>query len=94
MRKASQTRLAGMVGAMARPTTLREKRSSTTAKYSQPAPVITGQSFAKLAAYDALPKLHVYRPPGTEPDEAELLGQQVVFNHDARNNGFMTIGIQ
>jgi hypothetical protein len=39
MRKASQTRVAGMLGAIAQPTTLRENKSSTTARYSQPAPV-------------------------------------------------------
>ena len=32
MRRASQTRVAGMLGAIAQPTTLRENRSSTTAK--------------------------------------------------------------
>jgi hypothetical protein len=39
MRQASRTRVAGSLGAIAQPTTLREKRSSTTARYSQRAPV-------------------------------------------------------
>ena len=39
MGRASQTKGAGMFGAIAQPMTLRENRSSTTAKYSQLAPV-------------------------------------------------------
>jgi hypothetical protein len=39
MCEASHTSLAGMLGAMAQPITLRENRSITTAEYSHPAPV-------------------------------------------------------
>jgi hypothetical protein len=39
MFNASQTSLAGMLGAMAPPTTLRAYRSSTVARYNHPAPV-------------------------------------------------------
>lgn len=70
MRKVSQTRLAGVVGAIAQSTTLRENRSSTTAKCSRrsglcvPIPVPTDTARGRRRASGSLRVRLRWHAPG------------------------------
>ena len=60
---ASQTSLAGMLGAMAQPTTLRAYKSSTVARYSQPAPVRMYVMSLTYARFGALGSVRIFVCP-------------------------------